>query len=120
MTAPQPTPDHFARNAVDRDRARAQIARANAKALAETREQIGLNLEFLGGFRLGRWKWTVTVNGVGVAEGTAFTADRAKIRRYARYLIVLDLLAADGGEGGNRKRDIETSRVLNRFRSWVP
>lgn len=115
----EPTPDQvYARNAVDRDRVRAAVARANAKALAEARAQIGLDLEFRGGFRLGRWWWAVTVNGVAVAEGTAFTADRAKIRRYARYLIVLDLVAARG-EGVNRKRDIETSKLANRWKPWV-
>jgi len=96
MTAEPSRPDTPL--SVDREQLRVVLARANAKALAEARAQIGLDLEFRGGFRLARWKWTVTVNGVAVATGTALTADRAKIRRYRAYLLVLDRVADRGGE----------------------
>lgn len=95
------------------------VALANRKAAAEAQTNWELCGEPRRGFRLDRWAWWVTADGQKVAEGTALTKAQMETRRYRAYLAELDRRAADGGEGGNRRRDIETSKLINRWKPWV-
>lgn len=118
MTAQQPTPDQI--KALARaTRLADAIAVANRKAAAEASPQLSKHWRYRG--FLARWTWWVLdeTTDLELRAGRALTAAGAQKRADAAFLAEHARLKGWGGECGNRKRGIETSRDANRWKPWV-
>jgi hypothetical protein len=101
---PEPIDERLAANAVDREQVRAELE-------AHPEPWPG-PIGYLPGFRLWHYTWRVDDRRTGkpLAHGRTVTRWGAHRRRYRAYWRLLN---------ADRRRAVETSPLLNRFRSWV-
>jgi len=100
MTAPKPKPDVFGANAVDRDQLLAKLRLVQHQGCA--------------GWLRHWWRVEDERTGIAVASGRALTEWGARRRKHRAYLTALN-----PERSGRLKRAVETSPLLNRYRSWV-